>query len=142
MFDVGSSNSFNTNILEKLNKYKMDKIEKTFMGCDYDEKGNLIPIMDPQTGELNPYYEELTGKPNPLSSVKIINTSQKDERLKIFPDYLKDIQKMPDQKWHQIISFIKSGIRIIGYCFIPFNLVIAAIILVISEVIGIVEELV
>tara|TARA_Y100000034_G_C6676453_1_gene297205 strand:+ start:92 stop:241 length:150 start_codon:yes stop_codon:yes gene_type:complete len=49
---------------------------------------------------------------------------------------------MPDQKWHQIISFIKSGIRIIGYIFIPFDLVTAAIILVISEVIGIVEELV
>ena len=26
-----------------------------------------IPEYDPYTGELNPYYEELTGKPNPLS---------------------------------------------------------------------------
>lgn len=26
-----------------------------------------IPTHDPQTGELNPYYEELTGEPNPLS---------------------------------------------------------------------------
>ena len=26
-----------------------------------------IPTHDPQTGELNPYYEELTGKKNPLS---------------------------------------------------------------------------
>lgn len=25
-----------------------------------------IPTHDPQTGELNPYYEELTGKKNPL----------------------------------------------------------------------------
>ena len=25
-----------------------------------------IPTHDPQTGELNPYYEELTGEPNPL----------------------------------------------------------------------------
>ena len=24
-----------------------------------------IPTHDPQTGELNPYYEQLTGKPNP-----------------------------------------------------------------------------
>ena len=54
----------------------------------------------------------------------------------------KNLEKMPDQKWHQIISFIKSGSRIVGYCFIPFNLVIAAIILVVSEIIGIVEELV
>ena len=48
----------------------------------------------------------------------------------------------PDAKKHQLISFVKSGIRIIGYCFIPFNLVTAMIILVVSEIIGIVEELV
>ena len=28
---------------------------------------NKIPTHDPQTGELNPYYEELTGEKNPLS---------------------------------------------------------------------------
>jgi hypothetical protein len=28
---------------------------------------NKIPTHDPQTGELNPYYEELTGERNPLS---------------------------------------------------------------------------
>ena len=82
-----------------------------------------VPTHDPQTGELNPYYEELTGKKNPLT---------KD----------KDLDKMPNQKWHQIVSFIKSGVRIIGYCLIPYNLLIAAIVLVISEVIGIIEELV
>ena len=48
----------------------------------------------------------------------------------------------PDAKKHQIISFIKSGIRILGYIVIPFNLPIAAGILVFSEFIGIVEELV
>ena len=82
-----------------------------------------IPTHDPQTGELNPYYKELTGKKNPLT---------KD----------KDLDKMPNQKWHQIVSFIKSGVRIIGYCLIPYNLLIAAIVLVISEVIGVIEELV
>jgi hypothetical protein len=49
---------------------------------------------------------------------------------------------MPDQKWHQIISFIKSGVRIVGYGIIPFDLVAAAIVLIFSEVIGIIEELV
>lgn len=29
-----------------------------------------IPTHDPYTGELNPHYEELTGKPNPLMVVK------------------------------------------------------------------------
>ena len=28
-----------------------------------------------------------------------------------------NIKELPDPKLHQIISFIKSGIRIIGYCF-------------------------
>ena len=49
---------------------------------------------------------------------------------------------MPDPKWHKIISFIKSGVRIVGYCFIPFSLVTATILLILSEVIGIIEELV
>ena len=48
----------------------------------------------------------------------------------------------PDAKKHQIISFIKSGIRILGYAIIPFDLVIATGVLILSEVIGIVEELV
>lgn len=54
----------------------------------------------------------------------------------------KDLDKMPNQKWHQIVSFIKSGVRIVGYCFIPFNLVYATVLLVSSEVIGILEEMV
>lgn len=55
---------------------------------------------------------------------------------------IKNIDQMPDQKWHRIISFIKSGIRIVGYAFIPFNLITATALLVISEVVGIIEELV
>ena len=51
-------------------------------------------------------------------------------------------QELPDARKHQIISFIKSGVRILGYAFIPFNLVIATGVLILSEVIGIIEELV
>ena len=58
------------------------------------------------------------------------------------PPKLKNIDQMPDQKWHRIISFIKSGIRIVGYGFIPFNLLFATVLLVLSEVVGILEELV
>lgn len=54
----------------------------------------------------------------------------------------KNFNKMPDQKWHQIISFIKSGIRIGGYLMLLLNIPAAVLILVISELIGIVEELV
>ena len=103
-----------------------------------------IPTHDPQTGELNPHYEELTGKKNPLTG----QIEKKYDSLPFCKEYFitkeqdKDLDKMPNQKWHQIVSFIKSGVRIIGYCFIPFNLVVATILLVFSEVIGIVEEMV
>ena len=50
--------------------------------------------------------------------------------------------KYPDAKKHQIISFIKSGIRILGYALLPFHLVASVIFLILSEVVGIIEELV
>jgi len=50
--------------------------------------------------------------------------------------------KQPDAKKHQIISFIKSGISILGYGFLVINLPIAVILLILSEVVGIIEELV
>ena len=55
---------------------------------------------------------------------------------------MKNLDKLPDPKLHQIISFVKSGIRILGYVFIPFDLGAAVALLVVSEGIGIVEELV
>ena len=51
-------------------------------------------------------------------------------------------QKLPDARNHQMISFIKSGIRILGYIFLPFDLTIAMGVLIFSEIVGIVEELV
>ena len=68
------------------------------------------------------------------------------ENRKVSQDYtVKPIQldkNYPDAKKHQIVSFIKSGIRILGYILIPFDLLWAAGILVISELVGIIEELV
>jgi len=61
------------------------------------------------------------------------------EAYKVSP---KQPQNYPDAKKHQIVSFIKSGIRILGYILIPFSLPWAAGILVLSEVVGIIEELV
>ena len=48
----------------------------------------------------------------------------------------------PDAKKHQIVSFIKSGIRIFGYILLPINILAGASVLVVSEVVGIIEELV
>lgn len=89
----------------------------------FKQNTEKIPTHDPQTGELNPYYEELTGKLNPMKETK-------------------NIKSMPNQYWHRIISFVKSGVRLTGYAFIPFDLLVATLILIISEIIGIVEELV
>lgn len=94
-----------------------------------------------------------------LSNIEIASNMEDDESLGwvvvkteevidvpnsfVGEDYKKiDIDKMPNQKWHQIVSFIKSGVRIIGYCFIPFNLIVATTLLILSEVIGILEEMV
>ena len=51
-------------------------------------------------------------------------------------------QDHPDAKKHQIVSFVKSGIRILGYIFIPFNIDVAVTLLVVSEAVGILEEMV
>tara|TARA_B100002019_G_scaffold9158_1_gene7235 strand:- start:770 stop:1009 length:240 start_codon:yes stop_codon:yes gene_type:complete len=53
-----------------------------------------------------------------------------------------NLEHMPNQKWHQIVSFVKSGIRLGGYFLLLFNLEVAVGILILSEIIGIVEELV
>lgn len=51
-------------------------------------------------------------------------------------------QELPDAKKHQQISFVKSGVRILGYGFLPFNIGVAVTLLIVSEAVGIVEELV
>lgn len=51
-------------------------------------------------------------------------------------------QKVPDPKLHQKISFIKSAVRIFGYGALLISLEIGVILLILSELIGIYEELV
>ena len=55
---------------------------------------------------------------------------------------MQKLERMPDPDDHQKLSFIKSGIRIVGYLAIPFSIPLAVALLVASEVVGIVEELV
>ena len=58
------------------------------------------------------------------------------------PNPFNKFQHHPDARNHQIISFVKSGIRILGYIFIPIDLGAAVVLLVVSEAVGILEELV
>ena len=53
-----------------------------------------------------------------------------------------EIKDFPNPKKHKQISFLKSAVRILGYVIIPLNLENAVILLVASEIIGIIEELV
>lgn len=55
---------------------------------------------------------------------------------------MKNKQKHPDPKNHQVVSFIKSGTRLFGYILLPFNIGAATVVLVLSEIVGIIEELV
>ncbi len=48
----------------------------------------------------------------------------------------------PDPKRHLIVSLLKSAVRITGYVALPFGIGLGVTILVISELIGIIEELV
>lgn len=51
-------------------------------------------------------------------------------------------QELPDARKHQIISFIKSAVRILGYGACWWSLDIGLTLLILAEVIGIGEELV
>ena len=70
------------------------------------------------------------------------NQTQIKQRLEEVTKEMHGYNGYPDAKKHQIVSFVKSGIRIVGYCLIPFNLFAAALVLVLSEGVGIMEELV
>ena len=50
--------------------------------------------------------------------------------------------KHPDPKKHLYASLVKSAARLVGYALIPLNIPAAAMVLIFSELIGIVEELV
>ena len=49
---------------------------------------------------------------------------------------------MNKQEFHQMISFVKSGMRILGLGMIIFNLIVGGLlVLIVAEIVGILEEL-
>ena len=77
-----------------------------------------------------------------MGSFKMINRGNNMTRTGGIMSDGRPKQDLPDAKKHQQISFVKSGIRILGYMFIPWNIGVAVTLLVVSEAVGIVEELV
>jgi len=57
-------------------------------------------------------------------------------------DYRYPAPVLEDTDKHQLVSFIKSGLRILGLIIIPLSLSAGLTLLVIAEAIGIVEEMV
>ena len=57
-------------------------------------------------------------------------------------DIIRLVMKYPDANKHFWASMTKSVIRIAGYCLIPVSIEFAAAVLIASEVIGVLEELV
>lgn len=43
--------------------------------------------------------------------------------------------------WHNKVSIIKSGIRVVGYVCLPINIFAGAGVLILAEVLGVLEEL-
>ena len=68
-----------------------------------------IPTHDPQTGELNPYYEELTGERNPLQTVlSNFNKSNKIGNNKKIKEKRNNLKKRIENKnSSNIINFSK-----------------------------------
>jgi len=74
-----------------------------------------------------------------------LKNGYKNKNMKEFNSIKKDrenLEYMPNQKWHQIVSFIKSGFRLAGYGLLLYSVPIAVGVLIFSELIGIIEELV
>jgi hypothetical protein len=84
---------------------------------DAPKEAREIPMYDPYTGEANPHYEELTGKPNPLSTRKgftidgIADKSRKEMLGK--PIFVTGIDKKVDVEPKKDYVDVKSNTRFI-----------------------------
>jgi len=76
------------------------------------------------------------------ASKKPVSKKQRLTPVEFYDDIFVNGQKVPDPKKHQLVSFLKSGIRIAGYVALFFSIEVAAILLIVSELVGIYEELV
>jgi hypothetical protein len=73
-----------------------------------------------------------------------METKKKQPKTNVWQEPSKEIdfKSIPDPKNHQLFSFLKSSVRITGYIALPFGIGLGVFILVLSELIGIIEELV
>ncbi len=91
---------------------------------------------------VNLDYKEIEEDLYDVDSRKSRNDEYTLDRQSNYPTPEQPIN-YPDARKHQIVSFIKSGIRIAGYVLLAADMLVAcAIVLILSEIIGIYEELV
>jgi len=72
---------------------------------------------------------------------KYADWPEKDARRKALTN-LHDLEHMPDQYKHKVVSFLKSAVRILGFGICWWSLDIGLTLLILAEVIGVGEELV
>jgi hypothetical protein len=106
----------------------MEKYLKTLGSVQEDEKvvtTKDIPTHDPQTGELNPHYEELTGVKNPIKEEKVYpgpsdelkkRVKENQEKLKKEvvvegeeEDYFGDLERMTDTTQTLIVDNLRTS---------------------------------
>lgn len=52
------------------------------------------------------------------------------------------LAQIPDPRLHRRISLVKSGLRVVGFALLPLGRIAPAILLVLAEALGVVEEMV
>lgn len=69
-----------------------------------------IPTHDPQTGELNPYYEELTGEKNPLApETKEYTNPDIEQCVKMLEDKYRFSSTSEAYAINRLIEFYKEN---------------------------------
>ena len=78
------------------------------------------------------------------NDVKKTNWKYSDTTVrKIDANSIYDLEHMPDQRMHKIVSFVKSGLRLVACIFGMTQMyVVAFALLFMAEVVGIYEEMV
>ena len=102
--------------------YGKEVSRETHMKFSYNPIGELVKQKKMSDREI------MDSKPN---------WSYKDTKVNI-----PKIKHHPDARKHQLISFTKSAIRIIGYGLLVVNVPAAVGVLILSEAVGVIEELV
>lgn len=108
----------------------------------YDKPHTIGGLTNDKDRSFMKFQNKIKERPLAEWEKKIGMKSKSKKNRWSYSDTKVKVDKIPDPKLHQQMSFIKSGIRILGYAALWWSIDIAATLLILSEVVGIGEELV